>query len=390
MEILQNKIKVILYDPNWNSKDISEYVSFLSLSGDLDSLSRKAEITLLDSKFNNNNVRCGPIDVGYFIHVVLDDEVALKGIIVDFSNSQDNIKVTVFDYMFYLNKSKITHNFSNTTAESGTKEILSELDVASGNVASTGIVINRLIKDKSASNAILELYHQAEVQTGKKYFLDMDDNKVSVKEIGSLLTPTEIAPGFNILNNSIELKKSIDGVINKIKIYDDKGNLIDTMCNKDLMYLGVLQDTIQKEKDKDYRIIASNSLKKNIIKYSLSLSCIGNMGYKSGYSAYVYIPELMIDDLLIITSDSHEFDLRTNTFISKLELTWGNQIHFDKADSDNEKYDSKIILPKKPKRQRVLKHRGVKQKIVKQKTLKPKTKKHKVRKKKRKLVYLPM
>ncbi|MGL5245367.1 MAG: XkdQ/YqbQ family protein [Sarcina sp.] len=327
-----DKLKVYVFNKDWSKREITDYIDNISISGDLDSLSRSLDLSILNSKFNGNNIGKGTFDVGNYFYVLMNDKPIFRGICVDFSNTTDNITVSCLDYLFYLNKSKITKNFQNVSPESATRKILSELDVSAGDISNTGIRLDRIIKNKTASETIEELYFQVQKQNGKRYFLTIEDNLVCVKELGKIQASKKIAVGDNIIDGSLELRKSIGETVNKVKVYDEEGNLLATIEDNNLKEFGVLQENYEKEEDKDYNIVAKNMLKG--VKYEFTVSVLGNMEYKAGNMAHVYVPQMQIDYPMYIISDSHNFNIATGTYETQLELTWENQL-VNKGDSED-------------------------------------------------------
>lgn len=313
-------------------KNITHCCKNVSINGSVSEISRKLSTTFIKANWNNNIGKVD-IDVGTYVYAYLDNKEIFRGITVDRSiNGQEEMSITCFDYCFYLKKSKVTHNFRNTTAETGTREILQELGVSAGDIAYTGIAINRLIAEKSGYDAIMELYSQVYKQTGRKFYLVMDCNKVCVRELGQLCNGQVIVEK-NVIN--FDFKDSMQDMVNRVKIYDDKNNYIATVQDENMMNdYGILQEIYKKEKDKDYYVVANGMLKGKT--RELSVEILGNYNCRTGYAIPVTVDMLQLErETMYITSDSHTWDIATGNYITSLNLLWENNM--DVKDTEEQK-----------------------------------------------------
>lgn len=308
---------------NWKNDEfieITHYCSAISISGSNTSISRQLQLTLLEATTLNNNYSCNT-QQGDVLYVELDGSEIFRGIVMDRDFSDNSVTITALNYCVYLNKSKVTFNFSNITAEQATRQILKELSLEAGNIAETGISINRLIANKSAYEAIMELYTQVSKQTGKKYRISMTGNKVSVDELGYWINDV-IKLGYNII--SYNWKDSMGNMVNRVKIYDKDNNYINTVETTDYVNkYGVFQEIYSQEEDKDYNLVAKNMLKG--IEYEVSLELLGDYNLQSGYAVTVDMADFRINgDTMYITSDSHTWDIKTDSYKTSLTLIWQN------------------------------------------------------------------
>ena len=314
---------------NGAAKEITNLCKSVSISGTTSDVSRKLDCIFLKAMWNNNMGNSN-LEAGDILHAYLDKNEKFRGIVVDRNpNSEEEMSITTLDYLFYFNKSKITYNFQNTTAESATQEIIKELEESPGDLAETGISINRLIKQKTAYQAVMELYTQVNKQTGRKFYMVMDKNLVCVTKLGKLVAGS-IESGTNLLKYSF--KDSIQDVINRVKIYDENNNYVNTVENKELVFkFGVLQDVYSQESDKDSITVSKGMLKGKT--RELTVEILGNYNYTTGKAVTVTITEEGINkETMYITGDTHTWDIENGNLTTNLTLSWDNNMDVQGGD----------------------------------------------------------
>ena len=204
--------------------------------------------------------------------------------VIDSATNQ--LTFTAYDYLIYLTKSKVTYNFVNVTPEDATQKVCAELGITTGSIASTGIKVNRLIAQKTGYEAIMEMYTQASKSNGKLYIPVMDGTKLSVIEKG------ETVAGYTLRSQSSDAtsnvisthyKDTMDNMINKVTIYDDKNVYAGEVSNANqISDYGLIQDNYTKEADKDSKIVASGMLKG--IEQDVTIPALGNWDCRTGYA----------------------------------------------------------------------------------------------------------
>ncbi|AAO36615.1 tail protein (endogenous virus) [Clostridium phage phiCTC2B] len=355
---------------NYNGKttEITEFCKNITISRSIAEVSRKLECTIMYPLNDPYQIK-QQIGVATKVLATLDNKEIFKGILIDRSiNSDDTLNFTAFDYAFYLTKNKVTYNFSNTTADRAVKQILGEIGVQTGNIASSNIKLRWLIAQKSVYDAIQELYTQVSKQTGKQYFIVMSNTKVNVIEMGSKLTSKIIKPARDVFTGdgnllSFEYKDSMGNMINRVKVYDDKNKYLSKIENTtDIKTYGILQDNYVKEQDKDPNIVARNML--HGIDKDVSVGVLGDYNYRTGYAVNVQIPYIstLKNALMYITSDTHTWDMETGTFTTQLELSYINKMDTKESD-DTLKFDTK--MKKQAIREAKKKQRLAKKKVKK-------------------------
>ncbi|WP_231181691.1 XkdQ/YqbQ family protein [Clostridium botulinum] len=385
--------------------EITDICKSVSLSNSLTSVSRQLSCSIYYSITDRkNNILLGKMQIGAGtkVWITLDDKEIFRGIVVDrILAREDFLEFTAFDYAYYLNKNTITKNYNNVTADSATRDILTEIGVQVGSLASSNIKLRYLLAQKKVYDAIMELYTQVSKQTGKQYFIAMDGIKVNVGEMGSVLSSQIIKPASdpniescdgNLI--SFSYKDSMGNMINRVKIYDENNNYISQVQNnEEIAYYGNLQDNYVKEKDKDANVVAKNKL--HGIDREVECKLLGNWNYRTGYAVHTQIPyvDILSNAKMHITADTHTWDIQTGEYTTELTLSFVCKMDIKESD-DTQKFDTKQgkkavreekkQLREKKRAERKAKAEAKKKQKTKKNTEKSKNKKATPKKKSRK------
>ena len=145
---------------------------------------------------------------------------------------QGTIKITCYDDTIRLSKSKGTYNFKNRTAEAITKIVCNDLGISAGELACTGIPQKMLCSNMNMYEIIKEAYTSAGSQNGKKYSIRMKQGKLCVDQVGSEVVGYTLRADTNIVESSYS--ENAEGVVNKVKIYDEDDQYIGSVQNDEL------------------------------------------------------------------------------------------------------------------------------------------------------------
>lgn len=310
-----------------NTIEITSLCSSVKISGSLTSVCRELDITMGYGIFNTNIPRID-LNAGTLIWALLDGEEIFRGkIIEDTLKTDDTLTFQAFDFAWYLKENEVTFNFSNTTAEDATRSILTKLGIGANYIYPTGIAINQLIAKQTGYDAIMQLYTQVGKQTGQRFYLWMDKEKVMVTTFGGKIVNTIIKPSDKGIANgnllSFEYTETMANMVNKVEIYDSNNALIDTVNSDSSVsnYYGLIQKSYTKEDDKDYGIVANGML--HNLDLDIKCQVIGNYNeFFTGAGVKVQIPWLrnLKDTVMYITSDSSTWNIASGTYIQDLTL----------------------------------------------------------------------
>ena len=161
-------------------------------------------------------------------------------------HEQGTIQITCYDDAIRLSKSKGTYNFKNKTAEAITRTVCNDLGIAVGSLDATGISQKMLCSNMNMYEIIKGAYESAGKQNGKKYSISMKQGKLYVDQVGNKVVDYTLRTDTNIIESSYS--ENAEGVVNKVKIYDENDQYLGTVQNDELIgLLGTFQDVYTKE-----------------------------------------------------------------------------------------------------------------------------------------------
>ena len=313
---------------NGATYDITNFIKSISNSGDKMQAARKLDITLVYPIWDRNQPRT-QIGPGTKVWLLLEGKEIFRGIVWnrDINSSGEDLPFVAYDYLIYLTKSKVTYNFVNITPEDATRKICSELGIDVGDLASTGIPVKRLIAQKTGYEAIMEMYTQASKTTGKKYIQVMDGVKLSVIEKGNVVADYTLRSRLDGVGNnmvSTSYRDTMDGMINKVKIYDDKNNYVSEVSNGSIDEFGLIQDNYAKEADKDSNVVATGML--TGIQQDITIQALGNWGCRTGYAVNteIFYIDILQNAVMFIEGDTHTWEVGTGKYTMSLNLSFKN------------------------------------------------------------------
>lgn len=297
-------MKVILINSS-GTKDITQLVTSIVWSGDYRQAARKLEVNIAASPTDYYLPKAN-IALGNMLKLLTDDGIELfRGYVFykEKSISNNEMRITAYDGLIYLLKSKGTYNFKKMTAEAITKKVANDFGIPVGTLASTGIVQSFIADNQTIYDIIMQAYTNASKQNGKKYMPIMQQGKLNVIEKGKTVASYVLSPDANIQDATYS--ESIENMVNRVKIYDENKNLIGTVENTDWIKLyGVLQDVYTKEKGRDAQTVAKNMLKG--VEQTASLSgVLGNTDCITGNAVQVKEPYTGLVGLFYIDTDTH-------------------------------------------------------------------------------------
>ena len=282
-------------------------ISEITWSGSEDEVARKLELNFLFPLHDYYAPKIYP-NIGEQLFLYDDNDVELfqgKVFYNEKLGEQGTIQVTAYDDAIRLAKSKGTYNFKGTTAEAITRIVCNDLGVEIGELAQTGIPQKMLCNGEGMYEIIHKAYEGASKQNKKKYKIEMRQGKLCVDEIGKEVLPHAITSNINIIESSYS--ENAEGVINRVKIYDEKDQYIGVVEDKEFIDLvGIFQDVYTKEQDKQAGTVASNMLRG--IEQSMEITTLGNVDYRTGKMVKLQDSSAKVDKLFCITDDSHKWN----------------------------------------------------------------------------------
>ena len=287
--------------------DITPYVVSMSWGGSRSEVARKLEFKVLNAPLDKNitSLKIGLADPIY----LFDDDgktELFRGFVTDREAGSGNgeITYTAHDILYYALKSKATYNFSSKTAEAITKMVCDDMEIPTKNLATTGLKQKLIVQNKSIYEIIMQAYTQAYQKNGIKYHVNAKKGYLTVEEMGSTLCEIELTESSNITSSSY--RESLNNMVNKVKIYDGKGNPAGVVQNKADLKYGVFQQVYTKEEGKDPTTTAKSMFKG--VEKTYELQCLNHNGAVTGSGAVVRDTATGLKGLVWIEADTHTWE----------------------------------------------------------------------------------
>lgn len=286
-----------------------------------------------DPSLPNYVINCGETVYGYDESGNLQFQGNVYAIEKDVQRS--TVKVTCYDNLFILCRSKTTKKVAGVTAEEVAKTICNELGIKVGNLAATGKTVSFIAQEKTGYQIIMMAYTEAAAQinaekaegTPDTFFQTiMNGDQLDVIKKGELIEDFEANQYTNIENS--QYKESIEHVVNRIMLTDQQGNMTgyqtqDDSIKKYSMVQAVYKDN-PKKKVKDQLAKLFHGPDRSGV-----LQMLGDYRAKSSYSIKItdILPEMT--GKFWIKSDSHSFVNGTHEM--KLEIEFENLMNKEEA-----------------------------------------------------------
>lgn len=304
------------------STEITMFCKEVQWSGDKSQAARKIDVTMAYAIFDKNQPKT-QISPGTLVWVVDDTEGEIfRGVVFNRSlNSKQEVKFTAYDFLIYFLKSKASYNFTNTTAEAITAKVCAEVNVAVGNLVSTGVTFNMLVQSKALYEIITDAYANAAKTTGKQYIPTMTGTSLNVVEKGKTVIDYTADPDFNL--TGAEYSDNIDNMINRVKVYGENSEFTGTVVENTgwQKSYGILQDTYEVQADKNSTVEANLMLKG--LEQQVTASLLGNIKVVTGNAikTKIFYVSVLQDATWNVDTDTHTWEMATGKHTMQLSLS---------------------------------------------------------------------
>ncbi|BBI32491.1 XkdQ/YqbQ family protein [Cohnella abietis] len=214
---------ILVKNDGQKSYDVTALCAAISWDDNLSLMSAmQFEIAFSDAKLIPTN----PCDLGDAA-ILYDNEVEVyRGIIVTEGRSgRDTIKYTVYDYAWYLGKSKSVYQFNKITASQAITRILNDFGMLIGHVPQMLTPINDIFLEKSPAEIIEDIYKREERRTGKRFNVEMRSGRIYFEDMKDLVIKGTFRLADNqklqdVMDNPLaaERTRSIESMRNVVKI----------------------------------------------------------------------------------------------------------------------------------------------------------------------------
>jgi hypothetical protein len=239
---------ILVKNDGTKSYDITPLVGAIEWDSNL-SLMAVMEFTLNwnDTQF----IPANPCGLGDVVILVKGEKEVYRGIIVtEGKNGRDAIKYTVYDYAWYLGKSKSVYQFNRVPASQAITKILNDFGMLIGNVPQMSTIIDEIYIEKSPAEIIDNIYKREEHQTGKRFNIEMRQGRIYFEEMKDL-----------VIRGTFRLAQNVEPYdVQANPLGADRSRTIETMRNRIKILI---------EKDKNYEVVAHAQDEELINKYGL-------------------------------------------------------------------------------------------------------------------------
>ncbi len=300
--------------------DLSNVVTSITWSGSLEQASRSVEFSVCNAPLDTNLKSLPNIATGDFIRLKESGETLFFGMIyvTERTSQVGEVAYTAYDLLYHFTKSSWCRSFKNKTAEAITRECCKEVGVTAGSIVATKVNLAKLLIDnETIYDTMLKAYKKASKTTGKKYLIRMVDIKLSVIVKGNTTSKIMLTDSTNITQASI--KESAEDIINRVKIYDDRGKQTGVVSSSDsLKKYGVFQAVYTEEEGVNAKTAAKESFKEPT--QEITLEAIGDITCISGYAIQLKDKSTGLTGKYWIIDDKHSFSNGVHTMTLTLSF----------------------------------------------------------------------
>lgn len=321
-------MRLQLYKPSTGQQyDITGACSSVSWKGSASSACRSLEFAYVNDPYDST-IKIPAISTGDLVSLEDDQEgEVFYGQIFGIEKSSDigTITFTAADPMKHLLESKGQYNFQNITPEAIAMQVCADvqfpLRYADGipSIYQTGVNIASMICDQmSLYDIIMAAYTKAHKITGDKYFAMVYKRGLGVYKAEWIVTGFTLSDSENIMASSFS--ESMDAIVNRVKVYDEKGNQIGEVNDADsAATFGIFQDVYKQEEGVDPTTAATGMLKVKP-QQKIKIDAIGDINCLSCYYVMVSDAATGLSGRYWISSDTHTWENGVHRM--ELELTF--------------------------------------------------------------------
>ncbi len=258
------------------------------------------------------------------------------------SSAVGTITFTAYDMMKNLLESTGQYNFKNTTAEAIAQQVCADAQIPLRSVNgvpsiyATGVNIASMLCDNmTLYDIIMAAYTKAHKITGDKYFPMIYKRGLGVYKTEWIVKGLVLSDSTNLMEADIQ--ETMDSIVNKVKIYDDKGMQIGEVSDADSLSLfGTFQQIYKEEEGVNPQTAAKNLLAVKPTQ-TIKITSVGDVNCLSCYFVKVSDATTGLSGKYWISSDKHTWE--NGSYTMELELTFDSIM--DEKESTKEEEEKK-------------------------------------------------
>ena len=302
-------------------QDITAYTGAYSRADNIRALGMSFDFKLLSNP-RDRNTKGRELPIGTKLTLFRDGEQIFSGIIVSYERSSlSEYTYKAYDYGFYLNKSEAIIQFNDISASAAIQKLCGENGVPVGAVADISANVRKIYNGSKISDIIRDLITMGENETGKKYRLEVRENKLFIEEYADLIVDAYYQPaagsGFNPADvpGSFQSTYSIEEMATRV--------LIASSCEKNATIRATAEDSeavtkyglltrVEKIDDKNNSQAMNIAKKKlqelNKVKRSFKITLFGDDAVRSGRILVFNQPDINLVGAFLVRNCVHRYD----------------------------------------------------------------------------------
>ncbi|WP_274363709.1 XkdQ/YqbQ family protein [Paenibacillus thermotolerans] len=282
-----------------------------------------------------------PCELGDVVLLYEDQEEVYRGVIVTEGRANRGaINYTVYDYAWYLGKSKSVYQFNKIPASQAITVILNDFGMLIGKIPVMSTPIDQIYLEKSPAEIIEDIYKFHERRTGQKFNVEMRQGKIYFEEMKDLVIKGTFRlagnlPLVDVLANplGVSWNRTIESMRNRVKILVERNEekkeqttyeVVATAQDEALISkYGLLEDVykIEAEDAAKAREVAKILLQRLArIHERNSLTLMGDVAFKAGRLLDVSEPVTGMSGRYLIQTVKHTVSKQIHTMDLELVL----------------------------------------------------------------------
>ncbi len=316
--------------------DISQMVESVSLSGDLKSCCRTLNFEIIMSP-SDKELPYVFIAVGSVVDLYENDANIFHGLVFTKSKSTDDttMRVTAFDFGYFMKNSYATYRFDGETADAITKQVCTRFGVPIWSLAAPAVPIKRRFNHQPIFKIVDTAYTISAEKTKKKYIMRFRGAALQVLE-RKMTADIVVKPEVNL--QSATYAQSSQGMINHVAIVDEDGKTIDLVMDLDaIRTYGMVHREVRQEKDRDVTAEAQALLEDNKLQNTCSVTILGDSRLMTGDTILLQEPYTGQFGVFWIDADTHTW--KKNLYTTKLTLSYQAEMREGQAGQEEKPED---------------------------------------------------
>lgn len=307
--------------------DVTRLLIACTWSGDRLNVARQLSFTYVQDE-RDSSIPVVKVDNGYTCYGY-DEAGALVFVgniySIEKNRAQSGVRITAFDHLFVLARSKTTRKFTDMAPEDIARAVCGEMGVKVGAFAVTGVPVSFIANAKTGYQIIMQAYTEAAKKTQKKYHPVMNGDALDIIEKGTLIDDYEANAARNMTDSVY--KESIESLINQVLVTDDKGNHADVIRDEEsIKKYSMFQDVYKTDPNKNTQEGARAMLTKP--ERSGHITTLGDYRVRASYS--IAVKDSLFKGQFWVKSDTHTF--ADGKHEMKLVLEFENLMNEEKGD----------------------------------------------------------